>query len=99
MASKTATVMLKGHFDRTIGSPRRSLRKVDQCDMPASNVATMPRTIKPVPNRIAPSCNRMFSVVGADARKERKNPTIPKPNPAMVKVVLIQASVVRSSAN
>ena len=99
MANRIATVILKGHCVKTGDSPRLSLRNVNPCDKPARMVATIPRTIRLVPNRMAPSCNRTLSGVGDVCCKERKNPTIPKPNVAIVRVVLIQASVVRSSAS
>src|SRR5208337_1492002 len=52
-----------------------------------------------VPKWIAPCCSFGVSSLGDGCRIERKNATIPKPKLAMVKVVLIQARVVRSRAS
>ena len=97
--SNTATVILRGHWLNTGISPLRSLRTVRQCETPESTVATMPRIISVYPNSIAAWCNRMASGVGDCARTERKKPTRPNPKLAMVSVVLIHASVVRSRAS
>ncbi len=49
--------------------------------------------------RIAPGRSRMVSGLGDRYWIARKNATIPKPKLAMARVVLAQASVVRSSAS
>jgi hypothetical protein len=94
-----AKVRLRGHAVDTRGSPRRSLRRVNHWEMPANTVATIPRRIRAVPIRIASRCSRRVSALGDFSSIARKKATIPNPKLAIVKVVLIQARVVRSSAS
>ncbi len=94
-----ATVMLSGHWVKTGVWPRSNLRSVNQCESPASTVATNPSTMSATPKAIAPACIRCVSSFGELSRNERKKATMPKPKLAIVSVVRIQASVVRSSAS
>lgn len=91
--------MLNGQWLRTGSSPRLSRRTLNQCDTLEITVAAIAIRTSAVPNRIATSCIRMLSAVGNRSTEVRKKATMPKPNVAMVRVVLIHANVVRSKAS
>jgi len=82
-----------------LGKLRAQPPKENHWDAPDNTVAAMPRTTRTMPNFTAPWCNCALLALGDFSSKVRKNPIVPRPKVAIVIVVLIHTSVVRSSAS
>ncbi len=91
--------MLKGHCLSAGSRPCLSLRKLSQCDPPASSVVMIPMTSNVVPIRVACRCNQTVSASGFSCRNVRKNATMPKPKLVIASAVRTHARVVRSRAS